>query len=107
MNNPVKAEVERQMESQMSKGELKYGHGIILDDGHDWLQEAIEECVDQLQYLCAAKLERDGKRNMVQLAFDEQLGTKSGYLDTNEGLVYIGGITDTQVPTRFELHGVD
>ena len=56
--NKVLAEVLRQIYDQVEKGEQKYGHGIIYDDGHDWLQEAIEECVDLLQYLCAAKLER-------------------------------------------------
>ena len=93
MNNPVKSEVERQLTKQMDKGVRKYGHGIILEDGHDWLQEAIEECVDQLQYLCAAKLERDKR--------------VSAYVDTEEGLVFIGGVTDTQVPKPHELHGLD
>ena len=56
-SNPVQTEVKRQLERQIAKGEAKYGHGIILGDGHDWLQEAIEEAIDGLQYLCALKLE--------------------------------------------------
>jgi histidinol dehydrogenase len=98
MNNPVKDEVERQLASQMDKGIRRYGHGIILNDGHDFLQEAIEECVDQLQYLCAEKLERD---------MNDPSKTKSSYVDTKEGLVFIGGVTDTRVPTIGELHGLD
>ena len=33
------------------KGRQKYGHPIDPFDGRDWLEEAIEECADMLQYL--------------------------------------------------------
>jgi len=59
MVNEVETEVKRMLEHQIAKGKSRYGHGLVLNDGHDWLVEAIEECVDQLQYLVAAKLERD------------------------------------------------
>lgn len=36
-------------------GEAKYGHPIDVHDGRKWLDEAIEECADQLQYLVALR----------------------------------------------------
>ena len=36
-----------------SKGMERYGHPIDPFDGREWIDEAIEECADQLQYLVA------------------------------------------------------
>jgi len=95
MVNEVEAEVTRQLKSQMDKGVRKYGHGLIVSDGHDWLQEAIEECVDQLQYLVAAKLERDKCKS----------SSNGSYEDINGELVFISSVeqlhtllTDTRSP---------
>jgi predicted glycoside hydrolase/deacetylase ChbG (UPF0249 family) len=62
--NPVGEEVQRAIEKQMSKGIERYGHPIDINDGHDWIQEAIEECVDMLMYLCALKLRCRRKSNV-------------------------------------------
>lgn len=112
MNNPVKTEVERQLSSQLAKGEHKYGHGIILDGKHDWLQEAIEECVDQLQYLCAAKLEHDKLPLIKYTLHSDGSSTSeptgeylSNYIDTNGKLKFT--IDDTRPPKSHELHGLD
>ena len=51
-------EVINVMKSRWREGRLHYRKGINYDQGLDfqWLDEAIEECADQLQYLVAMKL---------------------------------------------------
>jgi len=46
------------MKSRWRKGREYYKKGINYDQGEDWdwLDQAIEECADQLQYLVAMKL---------------------------------------------------
>jgi hypothetical protein len=36
---------------RMEKGRAAYGHGLIPDDGHNWVQEALEEALDLAIYL--------------------------------------------------------
>jgi len=46
------------IESRWKLGRKRYGIGINYNQKNDigeWLDEAIEECADQLQYLVAAK----------------------------------------------------
>lgn len=43
------------------KGTRKYGHPIDPFDGRDWLNEAIEECADMLQYLVTAREKLSGR----------------------------------------------
>ena len=52
-------EVLKVMESRWAIGREHYGKGISYDSGGtdlEWLEEAIEECADQLQYLVSMKL---------------------------------------------------
>jgi len=47
------------MQSRRRLGRERYGEGISYLQGDDpliWVQQAIEECADQLQYLVALKL---------------------------------------------------
>lgn len=47
------------IEKRQTVGRRKYGCGISTDQNStvlDWLEEAIEECADQLQYLVACKM---------------------------------------------------
>lgn len=68
MMNEVETEVNRQLESQMDKGVRKYGHPIDFNDiSHIWIQDAIEEAVDMLQYLCAMKLRFEKYEEMMTL----------------------------------------
>jgi hypothetical protein len=65
-NTIVEKEVTKVLESRWKKGRETYGVGISEDQHPDvlgWLNEAIEECADQLQYLVAMKvmLEKDKK----------------------------------------------
>jgi len=36
---------------RMEKGRATYGHGLQPNDGHDWIQEALEEALDLAIYL--------------------------------------------------------
>lgn len=36
---------------RMEKGKAAYGHGLIPNDGHNWVQEALEEALDMAIYL--------------------------------------------------------
>jgi hypothetical protein len=50
--------------SRWRKGRDHYKKGINYDQGEDWdwLDQAIEECADQLQYLVAMKLRMQNDR---------------------------------------------
>jgi len=63
----IKWEMLTETEKEVSKvvnerwviGRQRYGEGINFTQGQDpivWIQMAIEECADQLQYLVALKL---------------------------------------------------
>ena len=52
-------EVIRVINSRWALGRSKYGEGMDVSQNPDplnWVQEAIEECADQFQYLVALKL---------------------------------------------------
>lgn len=52
-------EVEKVLYERWVLGRKRYGEGISFLQGADpmvWIQQAIEECADQLQYLVALKL---------------------------------------------------
>lgn len=38
---------------RMEVGKERYGHGLRVDDGHDWAQEALEEALDLAVYVAA------------------------------------------------------
>ena len=53
------------LEERLALGQLKYGQDIPINDGRDWLQEGIEEVLDNMvylgNYLLALKSKRDGE----------------------------------------------
>jgi len=52
-------EVDRVINERWILGRQRYNEGIDFTQGRDpmvWIQQAIEECADQLQYLVALKL---------------------------------------------------
>ena len=58
-NTVVEKQVLEVMEQRWAIGRERYGEGIESfqhDNAMDWLDEAIEECADQLQYLVATKI---------------------------------------------------
>jgi hypothetical protein len=60
-------EVLKIVESRWKIGRERYGKGLSYDPGtvEQWLEQAIEECADQLQYLVAMRIriERTNKIN--------------------------------------------
>lgn len=51
------SEILRLIESRMEKGRRQYGHGLLVDGGYDWVQEALEEALDLSIYVAARLVE--------------------------------------------------
>ena len=54
---------------RMEKGKVAYGHGLIPDDGHNWVQEALEEALDLAIYLST---------KLIQIKMFEKRNAESG-----------------------------
>lgn len=52
-------EFDRVARSQEEKGIEKYGQPLNPFDRYDWIEMALEECVDGFKYLLAEKVKRD------------------------------------------------
>ena len=52
----------KKLEDRLSVGQLKYGQDIPINDGRDWLKEALEEVLDGLVYLTNYLIEIENKR---------------------------------------------
>ena len=50
------------IEERLLIGERKYGNENVIDDGRDFLQEALEEALDCAVYLAAKLIEIKNKR---------------------------------------------
>lgn len=59
LNNRIVNEIYQRLE----KGRQTYGTGILDSDKRDWLQEAIEEALDQCVYLTAQLIRIREKSN--------------------------------------------
>jgi hypothetical protein len=53
----INAEIMTLIQSRMDKGRVQYGHGLLLNSGYDWVQEALEEALDLSIYLSAKLIE--------------------------------------------------
>lgn len=65
MKTEVEQEVFKIIEQRQKKGRETYGEGIDTNQHADtlgWLNEAIEEAADMLQYLVAAKMALERKK---------------------------------------------
>lgn len=54
---------------RMEKGRATYGHGLQPNDGHDWVQEALEEALDLSIYLST---------KLIQIKMLEKRNAESG-----------------------------
>lgn len=45
------------IKKRMEMGKKTYGHGMIQDSGYDWVEEALQECLDLSVYLSAKLIE--------------------------------------------------
>lgn len=58
----VEQEVAKILSQRYLKGRETYGKGLDYKDGYNWIDMAIEEAADMLQYLVAEKLRRENNR---------------------------------------------
>ena len=59
------------IEERLLIGERKYGNENVINDGRDFIQEALEEALDCAVYL-AAKLIEIKKKRKEELEWEEQ-----------------------------------
>ena len=59
------------IEERLLIGERKYGNENVINDGRDFLQEALEEALDCAVYLAAKLIEIKNKRK-EELEWEEQ-----------------------------------
>jgi hypothetical protein len=61
-NEEIKQIIIERINKRFEVGKREYGHGVIANDGHDWVEETMEEILDALIY-SAAKIIQLKKRN--------------------------------------------
>ena len=61
-NEEIKQIIMGAINKRFDIGKKEYGHGVIVDDGHDWVEETMEEILDALIY-SAAKIIELKKKN--------------------------------------------
>ena len=54
------------IEERLVIGERKYGNENVIDDGRDFIQEALEEALDCAVYLAAKLIEIKNKKGEVE-----------------------------------------
>ena len=59
------------IEERLVIGERKYGNENVIDDGRDFIQEALEEALDCAVYLAAKLIEIKNKRK-EEMEWEEQ-----------------------------------
>ena len=59
------------MEERLLIGERKYGNENVINDGRDFVQEALEEALDCAVYLAAKLIELKNKRK-EEIEWEEQ-----------------------------------
>ena len=59
------------IEERLLIGERKYGNENVIDDGRDFIQEALEEALDCAVYLAAKLIEIENKRK-EDIEWEEQ-----------------------------------
>ena len=59
------------IEERLIIGERKYGNENVIDDGRDFIQEALEEALDCAVYLAAKLIEIKNKRK-EDIEWEEQ-----------------------------------
>ena len=60
------------IEERLLIGERKYGNENVIDDGRDFIQEALEEALDCSVYLAAKLIEIKNKRKEDTIEWEEQ-----------------------------------
>ena len=60
------------IEERLLIGERKYGNENVINDGRDFIQEALEEALDCAVYLAARLIEIKKKRKEDTIEWEEQ-----------------------------------
>ena len=60
------------IEERLIIGERKYGNENVINDGRDFVQEALEEALDCAVYLAAKLIELKNKRKEDRIEWEEQ-----------------------------------
>ena len=60
------------IEERLVIGERKYGNENVINDGRDFIQEALEEALDCAVYLAARLIEIKKKRKEDRIEWEEQ-----------------------------------
>ena len=60
------------IEERLLVGERKYGNENVINDGRDFIQEALEEALDCAVYLAARLIEIKKKRKEDTIEWEEQ-----------------------------------
>ena len=60
------------IEERLIIGERKYGNENVINDGRDFIQEALEEALDCAVYLAAKLIEIKNKRKEDRIEWEEQ-----------------------------------
>ena len=60
------------IEERLLIGERKYGNENVINDGRDFIQEALEEALDCAVYLAARLIEIKNKRKEDTIEWEEQ-----------------------------------
>ena len=60
------------IEERLIVGERKYGNENVINDGRDFVQEALEEALDCAVYLAAKLIEIKNKRKEDTIEWEEQ-----------------------------------
>lgn len=56
-NEEIKQIIMGAINKRFEIGKKEYGHGVIVNDGHDWVEETMEEILDALIYSAAKIIE--------------------------------------------------
>jgi hypothetical protein len=52
-NEEIKKEIMNRIDKRFEIGRKEYGKGVTVDDGHDWVDETMEEILDAMIYSAA------------------------------------------------------
>jgi len=66
-NEQIKNIIMNAIDKRFLKGRLEYGQGVIVNDGHDWEEETMEEILDALIYSAAKIIQLKNKKSLKDL----------------------------------------
>jgi len=74
-NEEIKKEIMNRIDKRFEIGKKEYGHGVNVDDGHDWVDEAMEEILDAMIYSASKIIQLKRVKKLAKLNNNQ---TKTG-----------------------------